>query len=48
MKLNRRDFLFTAVPATVAGLGILSRDGFCDAATRVYAHGHDLNEFLSH
>jgi threonine aldolase len=23
MKLNRRDFLFTAVPATVAGLGIL-------------------------
>jgi monoterpene epsilon-lactone hydrolase len=25
---------------------LVSRDGFCDAATRVYAHGHDLKDPL--
>jgi epsilon-lactone hydrolase len=26
---------------------LVSRDGFCDAATLVYAHGHDLNPLIS-
>jgi acetyl esterase/lipase len=25
---------------------LVSRDGFCDAGTRIYAHGHDLNDPL--